>query len=241
MTIETHEIRYPAGDVEAAGMIAVPAGTAKVPGIAIFADIMGQGKQTRAWATRMADELGYLALAGCVYGGGANPADFTEGRAWLSALLQDPDTLAARAGGALAALKAHPRCSGQLGAIGFCFGGSTVLAIVRDGNPDLAAAVSFHGGLQTSKPAQKGNIPAKVLVLTGAEDPMVGHDQISAFLNEMRDAGADCQTIAYTGAVHSFTNPDADGSRMPGIMFHAPTNRRSWVAMKTHFNEVFGA
>ena len=238
MSIETHEITYTAGDTQAHGVLAVPAGQAKVPGVAIFADIMGLGKQTKAWGQRIAEELGYLALAADVYGGGASPKDFPEGMAWLNALLKDPDQLAARAGGALKVLHAHPRCNGKVGAIGFCFGGSTVLAIVRDGNPDLAAGVSFHGGLQTNKRAQKGKVPAKVLVLTGAEDPMVTHDHISDFLNEMRDAEADCQTIAYTGAVHSFTNPDADGRMMPGIKFHEPTNRRSWQAMKTHFEEV---
>ena len=235
----TQEIAYPAGDVEARGMLALPTGDARVPGIAIFADIMGVGKQTRAWANRIADELGYMALAADVYGEGRNPDGFPQGMEWLTALLRDPDRLAARAGAALTALKAQPRCNGQLGAIGFCFGGSTVLAVVRNGNPDLAAGVSFHGGLQTAKPATKGKVPAKVLVLTGAEDPMVTHAHIAAFLTEMAEAEADCQTIAYTGAVHSFTNPDADGRMMPGIKFHEPTNRRSWVAMQTHFAEVF--
>ncbi|MGL4541303.1 MAG: dienelactone hydrolase family protein, partial [Polymorphobacter sp.] len=105
---------------------------------------------------------------------------------------------------------------------------------------DLAAGVSFHGGLATESPAQKGKVPAKLLVLTGAEDPMVTHENIGEFLKEMAAAGVDCQTIAYTGAVHSFTNPDADGTMMPGIKFHEPTNRRSWAAMKTHFAEVLG-
>lgn len=241
MAVETFPVTYLAGDTEAQGVLAVPAGSDKVPGVAIFADIMGVGKQTKAWGERIAAELGYLTLAADVYGGGNNPADFSEGMVWLSALLKNPDQLAARAAGALSVLKAHPRCNGKLGAIGFCFGGSTVLAIVRDGNPDLAAAVSFHGGLQTTNPATKGNVPAKVLVLTGAEDPMVTHEHIAAFLGEMAAAGADCQTIAYTGAVHSFTNPEADGRMMPGIKFHEPTNRRSWVAMQTHLAEAFGS
>jgi len=240
MAVETFPVTYLAGDTEAHGVLAVPGGSDKVPGVAIFADIMGLGKQTRAWGERMADALGYVTLAADVYGGGGVPKDFGEGMVWLSALLKNPDQLAARAAGALKVLHAHPRCNGKVGAIGFCFGGSTVLAIVRDGNPDLAAGVSFHGGLQTTKPAVKGKVPAKVLVLTGAEDPMVTHEHIAAFLGEMAAAEADCQTIAYTGAVHSFTNPEADGRMMPGIKFHEPTNRRSWVAMQTHFAEVFG-
>lgn len=240
MTSLSFDITYLAGDTEAKGLLAVPAGSHKVPGIAIYSDIMGLGKQSRAWAVRMADELDYLALAADVYGGGASPKDFPEGMAWLMALLDDPVKLAARAAGALHVLKAHPRCNGKLGAIGFCFGGSTVLALVRGGDADLNAGVSFHGGLQTGKPAVKGGSKAKLLVLTGAEDPMVSHAQIAEFLVEMAAAEVDCQTIAYTGAVHSFTNPDADGRMMPGIKFHEPTNRRSWQAMKTHFEEVLG-
>ena len=67
MSIETHEITYTAGDTQAHGVLAVPAGQAKVPGIAIFADIMGLGKQTKAWGARIAEELGYLTLAADVY------------------------------------------------------------------------------------------------------------------------------------------------------------------------------
>jgi dienelactone hydrolase len=223
------------------GAIALPAGDAPAPGIAIFADIGGVGDHTKKWADRIAAELGMIALAADVYGEGATPADMAEGMGWLQAYRSDPPKLVARAGAALDALKAHPRCDGRIGAIGFCFGGGTVIEIARAGHPLMAAGVSFHGALATPAPATApGQISARLLVCHGAEDPLVAPPELTAFLAEMTAVAADCQTIIYTGAVHSFTNESADGSMMPGIKYHAPTARRSWNAMAAHFGEVFG-
>ena len=181
-----------------------------------------------------------LALAADTYGEGAVPKDFEEGIRWLSAYRADPPKTVARGGAALGALKAHPRCDGRVAAIGFCFGGSTALELARANLPGLAAVASFHGGLSTPSPAHAGAIKARLLVCHGAEDPLVPHDELTAFLGEMAAAGADCQTIAYTGAVHSFTNRDADGSRMPGIKYNEAADRRSYRAMVAHFAEVLG-
>ena len=221
------------------GAIALPAGDAKVPGIVIFADIGGIGAHTRAWADRIAVELGYVALAADTYGEGRTPVDFQEGIAWLTPYRQDPAMTVARTGPAIAALAAHPRCDGRVAAIGFCFGGSISLELARANVPNLHAAVSFHGGLSTPTPAS-APITAALLVCHGAEDPLVPPAELTAFLAEMAGVGADCQTIAYSGTVHSFTNESADGSMMPGIKYHAPTTRRAWAAMAAHFGEVFG-
>ena len=220
------------------GAIALPAGDAKVPGIVIFADIGGIGAHTMAWADRIAVELGYVALAADTYGEGRTPVDFQEGIAWLTPYRQDPAMTVARTGPAIAALAAHPRCDGRVAAIGFCFGGSISLELARANVPNLHAAVSFHGGLSTPAPAS-APITAALLVCHGAEDPLVPPAELTAFLAEMAGVGADCQTIAYSGAVHSFTNESADGSMMPGIKYHAPTTRRAWAAMAAHFGEVF--
>jgi len=220
------------------GAIALPAGDAKVPGIVIFADIGGIGAHTMAWADRIAVELGYVALAADTYGEGRTPVDFQEGIAWLTPYRQDPAMTVARTGPAIAALAAHPRCDGRVAAIGFCFGGSISLELARANVPNLHAAVSFHGGLSTPAPAS-APITASLLVCHGAEDPLVPPAELTAFLAEMAGVGADCQTIAYSGAVHSFTNESADGSMMPGIKYHAPTTRRAWAAMAAHFGEVF--
>lgn len=231
-------LTYAEGGATCNGMLALPSGDAAAPGVVVFADAGGIGAHSIAWAERLAHELGYVALAADVYGDDRVPAGMEEAVAWIGPYRADPPRLVARAGAALDVLRAHPRCDGRLAAIGFCFGGSTVLELARAGYPGLVAVTSFHGGLSTPAPAAAGAVAARVLVCHGAEDPMVA-PELPGFLAEMAAAGADCQTIAYTGAVHSFTNESADGSLHPGIKYDAPTARRSWAAMAAHFAEVF--
>ena len=49
---------------------------------------------------------------------------------------------------------------------------------------------------------------------------MVPAEQVTAFMGEMTEAGADWQFISYGNTVHSFTNPEADGTLMPGIKYN---------------------
>ncbi len=230
---------YHDGDTLCRGQIAVPAGDARVPGIAVFPDIGGVGDHINKWADRIAGELGYVALAADTYGEGKQPSGFPEGMAWIGEWRSDIPRLVRRARAALAALAAHPRCDGRLAAIGFCFGGAVILELARAGTAGMHAGVSFHGALQTTTKVEPGAITAKLLVCHGAEDPMGDYNVLAGFLGEMRDAQADCQTIAYTGVVHSFTNEAQDGSFNPALKFNAAANRRSWRAMAAHFEEVF--
>jgi dienelactone hydrolase len=78
----------------------------------------------------------------------------------------------------------------RVAAIGYCFGGTTVLELARSG-ADIAGVVSFHGGLDTPDPNDAKSIKAKVLVLTGADDPNVPPNQVNDFAEEMRKAGVD--------------------------------------------------
>ena len=236
----TQPFDYTDADVTCRGAIALAAGDGRAPGIAIFSDINGIGDHTMRWADRIAAELGYAALAADTYGDGKTPADFQQGMAWIGEWQSDKPRLVARARAALDALAAHPRCDGRLAAIGFCFGGTVALELARAGTPGMAAAVSLHGALATTTKVTPGAITARLLICHGAEDPMSDYSVLTDFLGEMRDARADCQTIAYTGVVHGFTNEKADGSMNPGIKFDAAANHRSWRAMAAHFDEVFG-
>jgi len=128
----------------------------------------------------------------------------------------------------------------RLGGIGFCFGGSTVLQLARSG-ADLKGVVNFHGALSTKAPAKAGSVKAAILSCTGADDPMIPADQVVAFEEEMRAAKADWQVNLYGNTLHSFTNPEADGSLNPAILYHEKTDKRSWTAMRDFFQEKFGA
>jgi dienelactone hydrolase len=209
------------------------------PGVVAVHEAWGLGPQVRTRA-RMLAELGYVALAADIFGDRHIPADPPEAFAIIGKWLAERPALRVRAGVAVSALAAHPRCNGQVAAIGYCFGGSTVLELARSGNAQVMGVVSFHGGLQTGMRAERGGVTAKILVCHGAEDDLIPHADLTAFLDEMAAAEADCQTIAYTGARHSFTNPEARGELMPTIIHHQRTDDRSWKAMQAHLAEVFG-
>jgi dienelactone hydrolase len=152
-------------------------------------------------------------------------------------LRSDRATLCQRAGAGIEVLAAQPRVDGRIAAVGYCFGGMTVLELARSGM-ELAGVISVHGSLETSRPAQAGLVKSKILVCHGALDPHVPTTQVSVFVEEMNRAGADWQLIVYGGAMHGFTHEA--GPRVPGVAYHAQSDARSAAAMQSFFVELFG-
>jgi dienelactone hydrolase len=159
--------------------------------------------------------------------------------ACIAELRGDPERLCGRAQAGLAVLAAQPQVDGRLAAVGYCFGGMTVLELARAGSA-LAGVVSIHGSLTTTQPAQPGMVTTKILVCHGAVDPHVPFTHVTAFVEEMTRAGADWQLIVYGGAMHGFTHEQAVGAGTPGVAYHASADARSAAAMETFFGELFG-
>jgi len=126
----------------------------------------------------------------------------------------------------------------RLASIGFFMGGNFSLGLAREGAP-LRAVVSFHGGLHTESPAQRGQAKAKTLVCTGGDDQLVPLEQVNAFQAEMTAAGVDWQVITYGGVKHNFTDPDAARLDNPALEYHKLADERSWNAMAGFFKEIF--
>lgn len=129
----------------------------------------------------------------------------------------------------------------KIAAIGYCFGGTGVLELARAGAP-VSGVVSFHGGLDSAEgfTAKAGVKMPRILVLHGAADPYAPAAQVAAFKKEMADAGADMEFIAYPGAVHAFTQPQAGDDPSKGAAYNAEADRLSWDAMKAFFAKIFG-
>jgi dienelactone hydrolase len=187
--------------------------------------------------TRKLAELGYVAFALDLFG---EPDLSLERRKEIVRELRaDRAALRRRAGAALGVLRAQPRVDGsRLAAIGFCFGGTAVLELARDG-ADLAGVVGFHPGLDPS-PGDARGIRGRVLVCCGEKDPVVTAQHRDAFVAEMSSAGVDWQMIVYGGAAHSFTNPEIDAFGYPGFAYHAVADRRSWLALRNFLDEALG-
>jgi len=240
--IEGKEVSYRAEGVEMKGYMAFDRNvTGKRPGVLVVHEWWGHNEYARKRA-RMLAEMGYTALAVDMYGGGKQAMHPDDAGKFSSELMKDFDTAKARFIAAMDFLKKQPTVDpGRIAAIGYCFGGGVVLNMVRQG-VDLRGVASFHGGLTAVKPAHKGEVKARILVLNGADDKFVTPEQIEAFKQEMKNAGADFRFIEYPGAIHSFTNPDADEYakkfNLP-LGYNAEADKKSWEELGKFLEKVF--
>jgi dienelactone hydrolase len=239
--VKTQTITYVDGTTTLKGFLALDKKhTGKRPGVLVMPEAFGLGANAKDRATRLAG-LGYVAMAADPFGDGREFTDLQEAIKVAGALAADPATFRQRARVALDKLASLREVdASQLAMIGYCMGGTFALELARDGAP-LRGVVSFHGGLQTQRPAVAGQVKAKILVCHGADDPLIPPAQVNAFMDEMTKAGADWQFVSYGNTVHSFTNPQADGTMMPGIKYNAQSDARSWLAMQNFFAEIFAA
>ena len=189
---------------------------------------------------RMLAELGYNVFAADIYGKGIRPVPPESGKE-AGKYKGDRDLYRARLNAGLAVLQSDEHTdTDRIAAIGYCFGGTGVLELARSG-ADIAGVVSFHGGLDAAdgKQAEKGSVKAKILVCHGAADPHVPAAQVTAFIEEMEQADADLQLIAYGDAVHAFTQKMAGDDPSKGAAYDEKADRRSWQHMQSFFAEIF--
>ena len=238
-SIKTSTIAYEHEGVALEGFLAEPADLGpeeKRPGILVVHEWWGLNDYARM-RTRKLAELGYVAFAANMYGTGKVTTHPEEARAWAGQFRENRALFHTRALAGLKQLQEHANVDGnRLAAIGYCFGGSTVMELAYQGAP-LLGVVSFHGGLPVAEAG--GNIKAKILVCHGASDGFVSPQAIQDFTTALTERGADWHLVKYGGAVHSFTNPEADEIEMKGIAYDEAADRRSWAHMKQFFEELF--
>jgi dienelactone hydrolase len=210
----------------------------KRPGVLVVHEWWGLNDFAKQVAEKLAG-LGYVALAADIYGNGRVTTDREEAGKLAGVLRGNPPLLRARTQAALKALKANPHVAPKrLAAIGYCFGGTTVLELAYSG-ADLAGVVSFHGGLPKTTPDDLKRIKAAILVLHGADDSHVAAADITAFEQAMRQAKTDWQMVWFGGAVHGFANPANGNNPASGVAYDARAARRSWQYMQDFFKEIF--
>ena len=226
---ELHAMAFDHDGVELVGQMAVPEKPGPHPAVMVMHTALGLGEVVRERVRRLA-QLGYVAVATDMYGGGVSyHTDRKSGGTAMMALLSPPQRLRARAAAWYEQLKARPEVDARsVAAIGFCFGGQCVLELARSG-ADVKAVVSFHGLLSTSMPAVPGAIHGQVAVYTGAKDPYAPADHVMALQQEMTAAGAHFQIMVFSEALHGFTDPNSDSPGMDGIAYDPIADRVSWA------------
>jgi carboxymethylenebutenolidase len=133
-------------------------------------------------------------------GQGGTPANEDEARGLFSNL--DPAAVAANGVASIAYLQTLPNVNGNVGAMGFCWGGGTVnnLAVA---SPDLLAGVAYYGAQPAAEDVPR--IEGRLMLHYGGLDERINAG-IPAFEAALKAAGTDYQLFVYEGANHAFNN-----------------------------------
>jgi dienelactone hydrolase len=234
MSIKTETTTYRDDQTQLTGVFAWNDATAaKRPGVLVVHGGAGLDDHAKGRAKRLA-EHGFVTFACDMYGDGV-AGNREHVMANIKELREEPGKLCRRALAGLDVLKSHPLADGRFAAIGYCFGGMTVLELARSG-AELAGVASIHGSLHTTNPAKPGAINTKILVCHGALDPHVPMAHVNAFVEEMNTAQADWQLLIYGRALHGFTHEN--GPAIPGVAYDALADTRSSAAMLAFFREI---
>jgi dienelactone hydrolase len=230
-------LQYSDGNMRLQGFLARPPSKAdSQPAVLVAPEWWGLNLYAKSRARQLA-AMGYIALVVDMYGNGA-VTDDSETAAALASTTRTGALARRRIIKAFEALSGQPGVdSNRVAAVGFCFGGSVVLELARSG-ADVRSVTCFHGSLATPLPATAEALKASILVLNGADDPFISQQEILGFEAEMRAAQADWQLVSLGGAVHSFSNPDADRANMTGVSYHCLSERRAWRLFEHFLQET---
>jgi carboxymethylenebutenolidase len=202
--LKIEEITYPgpAGDVK--GYLAMPANAeGKLPAVVVVHENRGLNQHIKDVTRRMALE-GFVALGiDLLSRAGGTPATDDEAAAMFDKI--DRAGLVPDAVAAIAFLQSYPASNGNVGAIGFCFGGGIVNQMAVN-SPDLKAGVAYYGN-QPKEGVDK--IKAKLMLHYAGLDERIGAG-IADYEAALKAAGVDYQLFMYDNVNHAFNNDTSE-------------------------------
>ena len=199
--LETSTARFEAGGDEVSGyLVRARRVDARRPAVLVIHENRGLNPHIRDVTRRMA-LAGYLAFGvDLLSPDGGTPADEDKARAMIAALDQ-PANLA-RAEAAVRFLASHPASTGNVGAVGFCWGGGLVNQLAQ-ASPRLKAGVAYYG-MQPPLDRVPGISAALLLHYAGLDNRV--NEGIAAYEDALAKAGKDYTVYVYEGANHAFNN-----------------------------------
>jgi len=210
----------------------------KRPGVMVVHEWWGLNDYAKQRAKMLA-EAGFIAFAADMYGDDKVTTHAEDAKGWMQQITANTKDWQQRAILGVEKLKEHELAdANNLAAIGYCFGGSTVMQIAYAGT-GLKGVASFHGSLPPAPKASHGKIKAKILVAHGAQDKFVATEKVNKFTESLINAGADWEMNIYGSAKHSFTNPDSANYGIDALGYDKDADNRSWARLMEFFNEIF--
>jgi carboxymethylenebutenolidase len=192
------DVKFAANGGTATGYLAEPDGD-NAPGIVVLQEWWGVDEYMREICDRFAAE-GYVALAPDLFHGETTDQPDEAQQKMMALNIAEAEK---EMRGAVDFVAEHPKCNGQIGAVGFCLGGG--LAIwAATANDKVGAAVTYYYVMPHGKPDFEKLAGTPVMGHFGTADDYISRDDAEALATEMSDAGADVQFHYYEGAGHAF-------------------------------------
>jgi dienelactone hydrolase len=236
----SRDIEYIHAGSRMVGYLCAPEGARGLPGIVLVHDAFGLNEDTIQTARRYA-ALGFTVFAADVWGDRTTPASEAEIGPLIGGMVGDRERWMGRISAAHSTIALQPEAdAGSLVTVGYCFGGSSAIEYLRIGGR-IRGAVSIHGGLDLLDSGWAGaTASARVLVCTGADDPMATAEMRAYLQSSMSDAGIDWELVLYSDTKHAFTNPKSDFSPMPEVVAYNPRSAaRAWASTQRFLAELF--
>jgi carboxymethylenebutenolidase len=203
--LTAEDVTYPGASGDMKGYLAKSANaTGKLPAVIVIHENRGLNPHIKDVVRRMALE-GFLALgADFLSPSGGTPADEDQARDMIGKL--DQAQTVANAVATVAFLKQHESSNGNVGAVGFCWGGGLVNQLAVN-SPDLAAGVAYYG--RVPEAADVSKIKARMLLHYAGLDERI-NEGIPTYRKALEDAKVEHQIHVYEGANHAFNNDTSE-------------------------------
>lgn len=214
--LHTDHVNYTGSTGNVRAYLARPKEERKVPGVIVIHEIWGLNPHIEDVTRRLALE-GFLGMAPDALSPlGGSPEDPAKARPMMQQL--DGASTVKNYLAAMKYLQTHPLSNGNVGVIGFCWGGGMANQIAVNA-PDLKAAVPFYGSPPASEDVP--TIKASLLLHYAGLDERINQG-IPAFESALKAASVDYRLYMYEGAKHAFHN-DANPDR-----YHKEAAQLAW-------------
>ena len=201
------------------GYAAVPEDSGPAPSVLVMHTALGIAQEFQAATARMLADQGYVAVCTDMYGAQLEEASFDSAAAAYVENQAEPEKQRARTVAWFDHIAERRDVDAErVAAVGFCYGGTTVLELARSG-ANVKAAISYHGILTTHAKAQRDAIRAHVVAYCGASDPYAPLTDVDGLRDELLDAGATFQITVFGAAAHGFTDPESGNKGLDGVYY----------------------
>lgn len=241
-TFTVREVTYHCGTTMMRSWFCAPLTDSTLPGILLIHDAFGVTDAMRDDARSFA-ALGYAVLAADVWGEGLTPRDEAEFGPLIAHMAEDREAWTTRVEAAHRTLLAQPETTpAAVAMVGYCFGGSSALEYLRcgAGGGSVAGVVGIHAGLDLlGEEWSDPSTDARVLLCTGAEDPMATAAQRADLQQSLTAEGIEWEVGLYGETKHAFTSPASGASSSDAVAYNPYAARRARQATEGFLDELF--